>query len=141
MIMRAASRWLLTVVVTLSLAFAGGWFVNGWRLGSKIERMKAEHVTEMQQMIDAGAEAERKRNEEAKQIVEKYRADLLAANRRKPRSVYRDPPGCVPATADGTDGADTATRDRRDYGPELRQARDALIRCNALIEAINGKSQ
>ena len=111
----------------LSLAFAAGWFGNGWRLNAK-------HGAEMRKMLDAGAEVVRKRDAATKPTLEKYRADLLALAGRKPRSVYRDPPGCVPETASGADGAGPSVSDRRDYGPELRIARDALIRYNALIK-------
>jgi hypothetical protein len=128
-----SSRTVIAAAI-LSLAFAAGWSVNGWRLGSKVERLKNEHATELRKMQDAGAEVVRKRDAATKPILEKYRADLLAANSRKPRSVYRDPPDCLSETASGTDGPGAPVSDRRDYGFELRAARDALIRCNALIE-------
>lgn len=131
-----SSRMVLSAAI-LSLVFGAGWFANGWRLGSKVERLKAEHATELRKMQDAGAEVVRKRDAATKPILEKYRADLLAANSRKPRSVYRDPPDCLSEAASGTDGTGAPASDRRDYGVELRIARDALIRCNALIGAIN----
>jgi hypothetical protein len=118
----------------LSLACGVGSFVTYKMMRGDIEKLKNEHATELRKMQDAGAEVVRKRDAATKPILEKYRADLLAANSRKPRSVYRDPPDCLSETASGTDGPGAPVSDRRDYGFELRAARDALIRCNALIE-------
>lgn len=131
-----SSRMVLSAAA-LSLACGVGSFVTYKMMRGDIEKLKNEHATELRKMQDAGAEVVRKRDAATKPILEKYRADLLAANSRKPRSVYRDPPDCLSEAASGTDGPGASVSDRRDYGPELRAARDALIRCNALIGAIN----
>lgn len=133
----AVSSRMVLSAAALSLACGVGSFVTYKMMRGDIEKLKNEHATELRKMQDAGAEVVRKRDAATKPILEKYRADLLAANSRKPRSVYRDPPDCLSETASGTDGPGASVSDRRDYGPELRAARDALIRCNALIGAIN----
>ena len=115
------------LAVVLGVAVYGSY-----RTGYKVGR--ADGDRQVKAMLDAGAAVVRKHDEAIKPTLEKYRADLLALAGRKPRSVYRDSPGCVPEAASGTDGAGSSVSDRRDYGPELRAARDALIRYNALIK-------
>ena len=115
------------LAVVLGVAVYGS-YRTGYKVG------KADGDRQVKAMLDAGTAVVRKHDEAIKPTLEKYRADLLALAGRKPRSVYRDPPDCVSEATSGTDGAGSSVSDRRDYGPELRAARDALIRYNALIE-------
>ena len=115
------------LAVVLGVAVYGS-YRTGYKVG------KADGDRQVKAMLDAGAAVVRKHDEAIKPTLEKYRADLLGLAGRKPRRVYLDSPGWVPEAASGTDGAGSSVSDRRDYGPELRAARDALIRYNALIE-------
>lgn len=82
-------------------------------------------------MYEAAQAVVRKRDLLIASNLEIYREEIAAVSARKPKRVYLCP--SVPEAPGGAAGASPADLDRHDYGPDLRAARDALIRCNALI--------
>lgn len=121
-------RTLALAVIGLSVIAAAGSL--GYQLG------RASGDRDVRKMLEAGQAVIQKRDALIAHNLEVYREDLAALSARKPKRVFLCPSGGVPETPGGTDGADPAGTDRRDYGPLLREARDALVRCNALIETV-----
>ena len=120
----SASSRVIVAVVILSLAFGAGWFANGWRLGSKVERLKAEHATELRKMQDAGIAALAKRQEAIQNLKGKSRedADRIAKLSRDARvfaCTEPDLPGTGNVTDTSATGNDRAVRE--DITPVLRQ--------------------
>jgi len=85
-------------------------------------------------MYEAAQAVVRKRDLLIASNLEMYREEIAAVSARKPKRVYLCP--SVPEAAGGTAGAGAPEPDRHDYGPDLRAARDALIRYNALIGVV-----
>lgn len=75
------SSRLVIAVAILSLAFAAGWFANGWRLKSK-------HSAELVAMYEAGVQAVKKR--EAAAVEASARIAELERQKSKVRVIYRD---------------------------------------------------
>ena len=85
-------------------------------------------------MYEAAQAVVRKRDLLIASNLEIYREEIAAVSARKPKRVYLCP--SVPEAPGGAAGAGPTDVDRHDYGPDLRAARDALIRCNALIGVV-----
>lgn len=77
--------------------------------------------------------------------LEDYRESIAAANARRPKRVFCTSPDDLPQAASGTADSAPAGSDRqpdgtdlggKDYGPDLREARDDLIRCRTLIGVV-----
>jgi len=120
----------LVLAVAAALVLGACWW-NGYSNG---KQSGAELVRKMQYQ---GQKAVAKREVQAKAALEKYVEDIAAANSRPVKRVYFCPPApSVPKTTGGAPSASPTDVDRHDYGPDLREARDALIRYNALIGAV-----
>lgn len=77
-------------VLLLVLTFFAGWFINGWRIGSKIDALKSEYAIALQksehearakeQALQADHDANRKKHEEeienAKNEIDQLRARI-----------------------------------------------------------------
>ena len=113
-------------------AFAAGWSVNGWRL-------EATRQTEIARALKAGQVAVARHDADSKIILEDYREKLAALAARPPKRVLFCPTSGLPATAGGAPGAGSAAASEHDYGPDLREARDYLLKYNALIESVRPK--
>lgn len=125
-------RILIAAAVVLS-AFAAGWLANGWRLNSA-------HATELRKMYESGLQAYQSRDERAKDELAKLRQELGSRAARPIRRVYLCPD--VPGAASGAAGAGETGSDslpRLDAGPILGEARDSLLKCNALIGVLTRK--
>ena len=117
----------LAVVVALALG-AFGW------LGYDLGRAAGDRQT--LKMMRAGEAAVAARDLLVRTTLEKAREDLAAVSARPPKRVYFCPVGGLPKAPGGVVGAGAEVADQYDYGPDLRAARDALVRCNALIEVV-----
>lgn len=86
-IMTGLSRWLsllaVAVVVGLGLGLAGGWTVNGWRMGSEIDRLKAQHSKESEQalaqVLDETERMQRAKDQAIADAQEQVRRNAAAA--------------------------------------------------------------
>lgn len=129
----AASSRLAIAAAILSLAFAAGWSVNGWRMSATVERLKAENA----ERIAKGWQTAEKVNRNA---VEKYAEDL-AAVRGRPPVVVRVCPG-VPGASGGTGQPAPGVGDPglgEDIGPTLSACLTELYRYRALSRAIQAQ--
>ena len=112
-------------------AFAAGWLVNGWRLGTEIEtekRLASERISQ-------GWAAAEKVNRNA---AEKYAADLERLGARPPRVVRICPGVPTAATSGPTPGvADTGAGE--DIGHTLRGCLSELYRIRALADALQAQ--
>jgi hypothetical protein len=112
--------------------FAAGWFSNGWRLESQ---RQAEQIAQ----DAANRKALAERDAEIQRVLGEYREKIAAVSNRRPKRVFCGPTEPLPGAAGGAPGASPAELDRHDYGPDLRAARDALIRCNTLINTVRSQ--
>jgi len=119
----------LSLAVAAALVFGA----SGW-LGYDLGRAAGDRQT--LKMMKAGEAAVAKRDLLIKTTLEKAREDLAAVSARPPKRVYFCPVTRLPKTPGGAAGAGAGVADQHDYGPDLRAARDALLRCNALIEVV-----
>jgi hypothetical protein len=119
----------LSLAVAVALVFGA----SGW-LGYDLGRAAGDRQT--LKMMRAGEAAVAARDLLIKTTLEKAREDLAAANARPPKRVYCRTLGGLPKASGGAAGAGAAVADQHDYGPDLRAARDALIRCNTLIGVV-----
>ena len=117
----------LAAALAVVSAASGG---IGYRLG------KSAGDREVLKMLKAGQAVVAKRDEAIKVNLEKAREDLAAANARRPKRVFLCPDDDLPKAPGGAPGAGATVVNRHDYGYDLRAARDALIRCNALIGVV-----
>jgi hypothetical protein len=113
-------------VIAVSLASGA----TGYKLG------RASGDKDVRAMLEAGQKALADRDRKIATNLELYREDIAAVSARKPKRVFFCPPGRVPEAASGVAGAGAAGVDQHNYEPDLRAARDALIRCNALIGVV-----
>lgn len=118
-----------SLVVGLVLVSGASSFV-GYRLG------KAAGDALVLKMLKAGQEVVAKRDAAILTNLEDYREKLAVLNARPPKRVFLGAECDLPPTPSGIAGPDPGVSDNRDYGPALRTALAALIRCNALIEVV-----
>ena len=123
--------WIRAGFLVVAVALASG--ASGW-LGYDLGRARGDRQT--LKMMRAGAAAVAARDLLIKTTLEKAREDLAAANARPPKRVYCRAVVGLPKAPGGAAGAGAGVADQHDYGVDLRAARDALIRCNALIEVV-----
>ena len=97
------------------------------------EAGRAAGDREVKKMCMAGMKVLAERDRRISENLETYREDIAAVSSRPPKRVFFCPPGDLPQTPGRTAGSGATVIDRHDYGPDLRKARDALIRCNTLI--------
>lgn len=128
------ANWRLLAVVAIVTSAIGVY--SFWLYGNGKEAGLAEGNAKLVKMYEAGQKAVQRRDEAIQHNLEIYREDLAAVAARKPKRVFLCPNADVPQGAGGTGGADPAGADSRDYGPLLREAREALIRCQTLIEVV-----
>ena len=129
----AVSSRLVIAAAILSLAFAAGWSVNGWRLGRQMAELRQENA----ERIAKGWETADKVNRDA---MEKYATDL-ASIRGRPPVVVRVCPGVpnLPGTASGTGSSAPGVADTgagEDIGPTLSACLTELYRYRALSHAV-----
>ena len=120
---------LIALAATVAVASGASGSI-GYKLG------RASGDKDVRAMLEAGQKVLALRDKQIKVNLRMYREDIAAVSRRHPKRVFFCPPGDVSETPGGTAGAGGSDGDRFDYGPHLRAARDALIRCNALIEVV-----
>lgn len=126
----AVSSRLAIAAAILSLAFAAGWSVNGWRKDKQVAELKREAA----ERIAKGWQTAEKVNRNA---VEKYAQDL-AAVRGRPPVVVRVCPG-VPGASGGTGQPAPGVGDTgvgEDIGPTLSACLTELYRYRALSHAL-----
>jgi hypothetical protein len=119
-------------LVAAGVLALGASSVAGYKLG------RAAGDREVAKMYQAGAAVVAKRNELIQKNLESYREELLSVSNRRPKRVLFCPPSKLSPSTGGADGAGAGGVDQHNYEPDLRAARDALIRCNALIHSLGG---
>lgn len=125
----AYRAYFLAAGLALALGVSG---FAGYKIG------KASGNEMIAKIYKAGQDARVKADAKTKKDLEKYREDLANVSARKLKRVYcRSTSELHPTPARRTSGASAIVPDNHDYGPDLRAARDALIRCQALIEYLN----
>ncbi len=118
----------LAIVGIALCVFAAGWSANGWRLNAK-------HATELRKMLEAGAEATKRRDLAMQSLREQSLedADRIARLSRGTRvRCYADRPDVPAAGAD----ADPAG-DHREAGKAAVDATDVLRQCLRTFGEVN----
>lgn len=121
-------------VVAVALAGAVAVSLASGAAGYKLGRAAGDR--DVRKMLEAGQQALVKRDKQIEGNLNEYRETLAAVSARRPKRVFICPPDNLSPSSGGTTGAGAAEPDRHNYEPDLRAARDALIRCNTLIEVV-----
>jgi len=120
---------LIALAATVAVASGASGSI-GYKLG------RASGDRDVRAMLEAGQKVLAQRDLQIAVNMRMYREDIAAVSARRPKRVFCGPAGDVPETPGGIADGDPAVVDRHDYGPDLRAARDALIRCRSLIAIV-----
>jgi hypothetical protein len=137
---------LAVAAITLAAAAAGGWTVNGWRLGKQIEQTKAERAAQDLAQSEANQEASRRRAVAQRKADDAYEArirtvgdklaDALVSLRNRPErgeQLPGAPADCVASTGAGLASGDAEFLAR--YAAEAAEQQAELRRCIGAYEA------